>query len=174
MCSEEKKDTCCNESADSIHDNDMQKNDKLTECLDQLRDMRANYMLVSADFQNYKNRMQRERADWIRQAHADILKSLLPLADDFERALQVTPSSDAASLLLRDGLLMMQVTLHKVLTAYGVKKIEQTTSFNPELHEAISQVAMPNMVSGTIVNVVEAGYLLGDKVLRPARVVVAQ
>ncbi len=148
--------------------------DTTTEATAQYALLKEQLLRVSADFQNYQQRVTRERVEWVKQAQSDILKSLLTLADDFDRALSAhTEGVQTLDTALRDGVIMMQGTLSKILSSYGVKKIEQVSVFDPYIHEAIAHIQDPSKQAGAIVSVVEPGYLLGDKVLRPARVVVA-
>lgn len=167
MCSEEKKDTIDVAEIDTISDDTRSVNTSEQ----QLKELQAHYLMLNADFQNYKNRVQRERADWIVNAQLDVLKSLFPLADDFERALNV-PVHDQRGPVY-EGVSMMQKTLEKIFDQYGIKKIDAVATFDPTLHEAIAQISDPDRVPGSIVSVVEHGYMIKGKVVKPSRVVVA-
>jgi len=127
-----------------------------------------------ADFFNYKRRVEREQSQGSQNALGNALSRYLDIADDLERALRNHPvEGDGAA--WASGI---DLVYRKLLTAFesdGVKLIEtQGAFFDPSLHEAISQEDHPDLESGQIIGVVQTGYILGERVLRPARVRVAR
>ena len=138
-------------------------------CKDQL-------VRVQADFQNYKRRTEKERAQWIVHAQVRVLESILPLVDELELALKSSEqyefNEDTRKWL--EGFTLMQQNLHKRLEKLGVKEIDCSGSFDPQLHEALMNVDSPDHESGAIVAVLSKGYVLGDEVLRHAKVSVAK
>ena len=130
-------------------------------------------MRLSADFTNYKRRVEKERASWIAHSKADVLKALLPFIDDFERALAQGQKETAADAML-EGFVLIQKNLHKALKDLGVVKINDTGAFDPKYHEALMHVADETVASGDVVEVLSPGYRMGDVVIRHAKVSVAQ
>ena len=142
---------------------------KLREELDGAKDK---YIRLYSEFENFRKRTAKEKLDLIQSANEQLIKSMLPVADDFERAENSFPDKNAKELA---GFFLIHSKFRKVLELYCVKTMDaaQGSDFNPDLHEAISQVASPAPdLKGKIVDVVEKGYLLNDKVIRYAKVVV--
>ncbi len=131
---------------------------------------------VTADFANYKRRTEKERGQWIMQAQVRVLQTFLPLVDELELALRSSSqyefTQDTQKWL--DGFTLMQQNLHKRLEDLGVKEIDCSGAFDPQYHEALMHVESPDHESGAIVAVLGKGYLLGDEVLRHAKVSVAK
>jgi molecular chaperone GrpE len=124
-----------------------------------------------ADFQNYKRRTEAEKADTYQNALGSIIKRYLPILDDLERALQSRP----AGLAWAEGIELIHRKLQGILEAEGVKRIEaEGRVFDPNLHEAILQEPAEGHASGEVIAVVQNGYMLGERVIRPAQVRVAQ
>ncbi len=120
-----------------------------------------------AEFQNFKKRLERDReADQVAMK-GDIIRKFLPVLDDLERALQDRPASDSWS----DGIELIRRKLQSIFEAEGLKRIEaEGQPFDPNFHEAISTEPVDGMESGRVVAVVQNGYMLGDRVIRPAQV----
>ena len=131
---------------------------------------------VTADFENYKKRIEQEQKVWMGTAQADILGDLLPIVDDFERALLQEQKKETVTELvsLLEGYSLIYQMLQKLLTQYGVEKITEHDKFNPIYHEALMQVDSSEHESGQIVAVMQKGYRFKGKVLRPAKVSVAK
>jgi molecular chaperone GrpE len=124
-----------------------------------------------AEFINYKNRIQRDREVDYRSMKADILRKVLPVLDDMQRALANRPEGDSWA----NGMELIVRKFQNILDAEGVKRIEATGQpFDPNFHEAISSEPNEDVESGHVIAVVENGYMLGERVIRPARVRVAQ
>lgn len=134
------------------------------------------FIQVSADMQNYKRRMEKEQLSWTRRAQEGVLVQLLPIVDDFDRALaeHKKHAGDQELSAWMVGFEMISKELYKFLKSVHVAEIPATTDFDPELHEAVAQIDAPDVASGQIIEVVQKGYMLGDDVLRPAKVVVAR
>ena len=123
-----------------------------------------------ADFANYKKRVDQEHGQTYRNAVADIARRYLPVLDDLERALQDKPADPWAN-----GVELIYRKLRTILEAEGIQRMEaEGQMFDPNFHEAMSQEPGSGLESGQIIEVVQQGYMLGDRVIRPAMVRVAQ
>lgn len=124
-----------------------------------------------AEFQNYKKRVERDGEMMRANMKADILKKVLPVLDDLERAMQNRPADEPWA----DGIELIVRKFQTVLDGEGLKKIEaEGVEFNPNFHEAISNEPSEEVESGHVIAVVQNGYMLGERVVRPALVRVAQ
>jgi molecular chaperone GrpE len=133
------------------------------------------YLTLTADFENYKKRVSSERADWANDAQKRIVLDILDVVDNFERALeQEKKREDNAGVAWLAGFEMIYQSLEKVFAKYGVQVITDFSVFNPKYHEALMQVESDKHKSGEIVQVLQKGYMMNDKVIRPATVSVAQ
>lgn len=133
------------------------------------------YLFLMAEFDNFRKRTVRERADLIKSASEKALKGLLPIVDDFERGLDaIRDTTDAEA--VKEGMKLIYNKFVKYLADNGVKEIESTGKpFDTELHEAVAMVpAEKEEEKGTVKDTVQKGYMLNDKVLRHAKVVVSQ
>ena len=127
----------------------------------------------TAEFDNYRKRVDRERQEQRQAAAADLLEDLLPLVDDFERALTVDAGPDADA--YRKGIELIHKQLLDLLQKRGVTPIETTgAQFDPHLHQAVAYEPNPDYREGDIVQELRRGYMLGAKLLRPALVKVAK
>ena len=124
-----------------------------------------------AEFQNYKKRIERDNELTYASMKGDIIKKVLPALDDLERALQNRPVDDAWA----SGIELIARKLQNILESEGVKRIEANgVAFDPNFHEAISHEPSEDVESGHVIAVVQNGYMLGERVIRPAMVRVAQ
>ncbi len=124
-----------------------------------------------ADFQNYKKRIERDNELMYSSMKGDIIKKVLPALDDLERALQNRPEDNGWA----NGIELIARKLQNMLDSEGVKRIEaEGTEFDPNFHEAISHEPSEEVESGHVIAVVQNGYMLGERVIRPALVRVAQ
>lgn len=140
-----------------------------------IADWTDKYLTLTADFENYKKRVSSERADWANDAQKRIVLDILDVVDNFERALeQERKREDNAGVAWLAGFEMIYQSLEKVLAKYGVQAITDFSVFNPKYHEALMQVESDKHKSGEIVQVLQKGYMMHDKVIRPATVSVAQ
>jgi molecular chaperone GrpE len=126
---------------------------------------------VAADFDNYRKRAQRDQAALVARAHERLVKELLPVLDDLERALVAAEEHEEAR--LEEGVTLVHRELRDALAKEGLVEIETAGEFDPHVHEAL--LTQPSEEGdGAILQVIQKGYRLGDRVLRPARVVVSQ
>jgi molecular chaperone GrpE len=133
------------------------------------------YLSLTADFQNYKKRVTQERTDWAQDAQKQVLVDLLAITDNFERALaEEKKREETAHVAWLAGFEMIYQSLEKLLAKYGVQEISDFSVFNPKYHEALLQVESDKHTSGDIVQVLQKGYTMHDKVIRPAIVSVAK
>jgi len=130
------------------------------------------YLRALADYDNYRRRIERERATAARSGKREIILQLLEVLDGFDRALQHVGNAPSS---VSEGLQLLQRKLLSVLEAQGVTPLESLgETFNPELHDAIGTVQSEELRPGTVADEVQRGYRWGDDLLRPARVRVAQ
>ena len=137
-------------------------------------DWQDKYLRLYAEFDNFRKRTMRERGDLIRNASMDVLEKLLPVLDDFDRA-SANPSDDVE--VTREGQNLIHTKLRQLLEAQGLTKMEvnQGDDFDVDVHEAITNIPAPTPeLAGKVVDVVEPGYKLNDKIMRYAKVVVGQ
>ena len=135
------------------------------------RDERLNDLKrVAAEFENYRKRVARDQESLVARAHERLVKELLPVLDDLERALAAAEQHEEAA--LEEGVRLVHRELDDALRREGLAEIETAGRFDPHVHEAL--LSQPSDAEeGTIIEVVQKGYQLGDRVVRPARVVVA-
>ena len=148
--------------------------DPLKKLQDELAEAKDKYLRLYAEFDNFRRRSAKERLELIQTANEKLLRDFITVADDFERAEKSFASfTDKEA----EGFKLIHNKFKKVLDQNGVKPMEAGPSspFDPDLHEAITQIPAPEeKLKGKIVDVVEKGYLLHDKVMRFAKVVVGQ
>jgi len=143
---------------------------------DQLVAEKDKFMRLFAEFENYKKRTSKERVELFKTANQDVVLAMLPILDDFERALSHIENDKEAE-ELRKGVLLIYNKLVNTLEQKGLSKIEvrQGDTFNADNHEAVTQIPAPtDDLKGKIIDVVERGYKLGDKVIRFPKVVIGQ
>lgn len=148
------------------------ENDPLKKLQDELAEAKEKYVRLYAEFENHRRRTSKEKLEMIQGANEQLLKSLLPVLDDFERAEKVYRDLNNKE---SEGVLLIHNKYKKILEQYGVREMETVpgTGFNADLHEAITQVPVQDeKQKGKVVDVVEKGYLLNDRVIRFAKVVI--
>jgi molecular chaperone GrpE len=139
---------------------------------EELEQLRDRWLRAAAELENYRRRTQREREEWSERRTAEVFEALLPVRDDFERALAHAPD-DAQDAVL-SGIRLVYRHLVEFCERFGVSPFEaEGRPFDPHLHEAILQVPRDDVPPDTVVEVALPGYLLGERVLRHARVVVS-
>ena len=141
----------------------------------ELVDLKDKYLRLAAEFENYKRRTTKERIELFKTASQELMVALLPVLDDFERARNATAVTTDAN-AVRESIEIIQSKLNKTLQQKGLTAMEaKGGDFDAELHEAITQIPAPSDdLKGKIVDEVEKGYYLGDKVIRHAKVVLGQ
>ena len=127
---------------------------------------------VAAEFENYRKRTARDRADLVTRATERLVKELLPVLDDLERALEAAAEHEEAK--LEEGVQLVHRALASALGGEGLLEIATEGPFDPHVHEALLSQPSEGAESGTVLQVLQKGYRLGDRVLRPARVIVAE
>lgn len=138
----------------------------------EITELKDHHLRQYADFENYKRRSMKERVEMIKSAGADIISSLLPILDDFDRALKaLTSDVDASN---REGIILIQQKLMATLEQRGLKPMESIgKEFDVELHEAITKIPTDDEnMKDKVIDEVEKGYWLNEKVIRYAKVVV--
>lgn len=129
---------------------------------------------TKAEFANYKKRQQAEQARMREQANADLIRRLLPVMDDFDRAMATMPAA-LHKLSWSEGIMLVRRKLEMVLESEGVEPIEtRGETFDPRYHEAVTHEELEGYDEGEIIGEIQKGYVLGDWVLRPALVRVAK
>ena len=136
-----------------------------------LRDHDA-YLRLAADFDNYRKRVAREQAELFQRANERLLHELLPVLDDLERALEAAAEHEEAK--LEEGVRLVHRSLQGLVERHGLSEIDTDGAFDPHVHEALLAQPGEGAEEGSVLQVLQKGYRLGDKVLRPARVIVAE
>lgn len=132
------------------------------------------YLFLMADFDNFRKRTLKEKAELIRNGAEAAMKGLLPIIDDFERGLRAVKDTEGAE-AVKEGMTLIYNKFIKYLEQNGVKAMNSTgEDFNDELHEAVALVPGPEEQKGKVIDTMQKGYMLNDKVLRHAKVAVGQ
>jgi len=149
---------------------------ELQERVDALERERDEYLdslqRLKAEFDNYRKRTAREQESFTAWASEKLLKELLPVLDDLERALEAAEEHEEAK--LEEGVRLVHRSLLDALQKQGLELIETSGAFDPHVHEALLTQPAGDAEPGSVLQVLQKGYRLGDRVLRPARVVVAE
>jgi molecular chaperone GrpE len=127
---------------------------------------------VQADFENFRKRAAREQERLVAHAHERLVRELLPILDDLERAVQAAERHEEAQLV--EGVKLVEQSLRNALRKEGLVEIETDGAFDPHVHEALLTQPSGDVEPGSVLEVVQRGYRVGDKVVRPARVIVAE
>ncbi len=162
------------EDVDLSSEEDNARNE-VEELRSQLEKEKKEYIFLMAEFDNFRKRTLREKSELIKNAAESAFKGLLPIVDDFERALKATEGvGDAGA--VREGMELIYKKLKKYMEQNGVREMDpEDRDFDADRHEAISAVPVPDeSLKGKILDTVEKGYTINDKVLRHAKVVVGQ
>ena len=134
------------------------------------RDLRDRYLRAVADFENFRKRAEREKADFFKYALSGTLKELLPIIDNFDRALEHAAEGDE----FHKGVLMIYKQLVDALQKAGLRVIDEAgVHFDPNIHEGVVREEDPSVPSQTVLAILQKGYFLHDRLLRPALVKVA-
>ena len=155
------------------------KTDKLQEQIDeltiQLNESKDKHLRLFAEFDNYKKRTLKEKIDYMKTASAEAIKAMLPVLDDFDRAKKVA-DDDSTDEHFTEGVVMIYNKIFSVLKSQGLEAMESTGElFDAELHEAITEIPAPSDdMKGKIIDTIEKGYTLKDKIIRHAKVVVGK
>jgi molecular chaperone GrpE len=154
---------------------EMTNEEKLEEELAKEKDK---FLRLFAEFENFKKRTAKERMDLFKTANQEVLQAILPVLDDFDRALiQITKSDTTEEQILLKGVELIHEKLKSTLVSKGLEQVEIKTGddFNADFAEAITQIPAPSDdLKGKIVDVIEKGYKLGDKIIRFPKVIIGQ
>jgi molecular chaperone GrpE len=153
---------------EEVENTQEEQTDELAQERDELVDR---LQRLQAEFENYRKRAARDQQALVARAHERLVKELLPVLDDLGRALEAAEQHEEAA--LEDGVRLVHRQLMDVLAKEGLTEIETDGAFDPHVHEAL--LAQPSDAeAGTVLEVLQRGYRLGDHVLRPARVTIAE
>jgi molecular chaperone GrpE len=156
--------------ADEHTEQEIQEVDELAAVTRERDDYLDRLQRLKAEFDNYRKRAARDQESLVARATERLVKELLPVVDDLERALEAASQHEEAK--LEDGVRLVHRALRDTLTREGLVEIETEGQFDPHVHEAL--LSQPSDADeGAVIEVVQKGYRLGDRVLRPARVVIA-
>jgi molecular chaperone GrpE len=141
----------------------------------ELLELKDKHIRLQAEFDNYRKRTLKERMELLKSASESVLMGILPVIDDFDRAIQTMDTTEEES-HLKDGVKLIYNKFQDFLKQNGLKEIEaKAQDFNTDLHEAITKIPAPTEdLKGKIVDVVQKGYYLNDKVIRFAKVVIGE
>jgi len=161
-----------NANAEQIVVEELSVEEQLTQDLASEKDK---HLRLFAEFENYKRRTSKERMELFKTANQEVLQAILPVLDDFDRALIEISKSEDENLL--KGVTLIHEKLKNTLTSKGLEEVEVKAgdAFNADFAEAITQIPAPSdKMKGKIVDVLEKGYKLGDKIIRFPKVVIGQ
>ncbi len=170
---EEIKDPKDQPEESSCEDNTESDEQKTSE--DKTNEWKDKYMRLSAEFDNYRKRTLKEKADLLRMSNEDLLKNILPIVDDFERGIEnINKSSELSA--IKEGVELIHGKFKSFLEKNGVKEINaDKKEFDLDYHEAVTKIPAPEKdLKGKVLDTVEKGYILNDKVIRYAKVVIGE
>lgn len=161
-----------NHLTDEMDDN---TDDKYTKLEAAAKEANDKYLRLAAEFDNFRKRNVKERIELIKNASEDLIKSLLDVVDDSERALQQMEKTEDVA-LIKDGISLVFNKLKSTLTAKGLQEMSSKgEEFNADMHEAITEIPAPSEdMVGKVIDEVSKGYYLNDKIIRHAKVVVGK
>lgn len=150
-------------------------NSKLRESNEKLKEWHDKYLRLSAEFDNYRKRTLKEKIDLTRAAGEQMMLSLLPVIDDFERGIQNLNDSKEIS-AVKEGMILIYNKFKSFLNQNGIKEIDaREKDFNIDLHEAVTKIPAPKKeLKGKVVDVIQKGYTLNEKVIRFSKVVIGE
>ena len=156
------------EDAQAVHEKD-----PLESAKQEIAELKDKYLRLYADFENFRRRTSKEKLELLSTAGADMVKQILPVVDDFERA-KVSFDSSTDIVALKEGVDLIYTKLFKTLEAKGLKPMQSKgETFDVEIHESIAQFPAPSEdLKGKVIDEIEKGYYLNDKVIRYAKVIV--
>lgn len=139
----------------------------------EVAEFKDKYLRLYSEFDNFRKRTMKEKSEFFQTANKDMILEIIPILDDFERAISSNEKADDIT-VVKEGFKLLFDKFSKTLERKGVKVMEaQGAEFDTELHEAITQIPAPSEdLKGKVVDVIEKGYHLGDKVIRYAKVVI--
>jgi molecular chaperone GrpE len=164
--------TSLGDQAESLNETETTENiekiDPINQLETDLKDLQDKYLRLNAEFDNFRKRSQKERFELIKFASESVILSLLPVLDDFDRALP-----EISDKTTKSGVELIYAKLKSTLESEGLKLMEtKGVEFNADLHEAIAQTPVDEAEKGRIIDEIQRGYYLNDKVIRHAKVIV--
>jgi molecular chaperone GrpE len=163
-----------------VGDNDVEesqdedKEKQLNDLTVKLADFQDRYLRLSAEFDNYRKRTIKERYELVKTAGEDILNDLLPVIDDFDRAMNMMSASDSIDAIV-EGTTLIYNKFKSILENRGLTEINPVgVEFDPDIHEAIAKIKGTDEQAGKIINVTQKGYTLNDKIIRHPKVVIGE
>lgn len=175
--SAEKTDKTAQEEVNSeeIAETEAEEKDPLEKAQDEIAEMKDKWLRSVAEFENYRKRTLKERAELILNGGEKVITAILPILDDMERAIENGAKTDDPE-VLREGMTLIHQKFMKVLEAQGVTKIDTADAdFDTDIHEAVAMVpGMGDDKKGKVIDCLQQGYKLNDKVIRHAKVAVGQ
>ncbi len=162
-------------TAETAESGDKEPEKKEATAEEKLAELQDKYLRLSAEFDNYRKRTIREKGELLKSANEDLLARILPVADDFERALtSIDKATDMEA--VKTGVHLIFEKFFSFLRQQGIKEIEALNlEFDTDLHEAVTKIPAPEeQLKGKVVDVIEKGYYLNDKILRFAKVVIGE
>jgi len=163
-------DTVENNQEEVVEKEEISEVDKLTA---EIADQKDKYLRMYSEFENFRRRTAKEKLEMVKTANEGLILDLLPIIDDFERA-DKSYNEETDTKSIKEGIDLIQQKFIKAVEKKGVEviKVDKGSDFDPEFHEAITQIPAPeDDLKGKVVDVIEKGYLLGEKVIRFAKVV---
>ncbi|MEN8202374.1 MAG: nucleotide exchange factor GrpE [Bacteroidota bacterium] len=163
------------EEAEEAEEKEEEEEKKEPTVEEKLAELQDRYLRLTAEYDNFRKRTLKEKIDLQRSANENLLNALLPVADDFDRGIQsVDEAKDIEA--VKEGLKLISGKFQSFLTQQGVKEIEAVKkAFDTDVHEAITKIPAPSKkLKGKVVDVVQKGYMLNEKVLRYAKVVIGE
>jgi len=143
-------------------------------CKEEIQTLNDKYLRLFAEFENFRKRTLKEKEELYKMASSKVITALLPVVDDFDRAIDMMKKTDDVT-IVKEGIEIVFKKLHTVLAQQGVKQIEtKGQEFNTDFHEAITLVETSKDKKDTVIDEVEKGYLLNGQVIRYAKVVVGK
>jgi molecular chaperone GrpE len=165
------------DSEDQSHDEEQKGKRieaKLNEAYGKQDDLQNKYLRVHADLENLKKRAIKEREDAVQRTRSQLISDLLPIIDAFQMGLTEATKHEGASEIV-EGFAMAMKQMHSTLDSYGLIVLEpEKDEFDPKFHEAINYEVNNDLEEGTVVKTIRSGYRLGDKLLRPASVILSK
>ncbi|MEE3704283.1 nucleotide exchange factor GrpE [Campylobacter sp. CX2-8023-23] len=150
------------------------KQDEQSELDSELAKVKEDLIRATADFENIKKRLEREKTEALKFANESFARDLLPVIDALEIAANLQSGDDEIANKIKDGINLTIEQFKKCFEKYGIKEIDTSGEFNPEVHNAINYIETEEVESGRIATVYQKGYLYNDRVLRPSMVVIAK
>lgn len=161
-----------NEKIQEETESTLTSEDEISQLKNEIEELKDKYLRIFAEFDNFRKRSMKEKLELMQTAGRETIEAMLPVLDDFDRAKKIaeTPGSKE---VFSEGVDLVYQKLYGVLASKGLKPMESTgQQFDAELHEAVTEIDVPNEeLKGKVIDTLEKGYLLNDKIIRYAKVV---